>query len=764
MSAPAERDTDGTDGSVAAAEGLPLAEAKLSAPRKRHGMVERRRLDRALDAAAGVALTLVAAPPGYGKTTAVRSWCGGRERAFAWVTLDVGDNDPSRFWRYVATAVDRVRPGLGARALRRLNDPGAGVTNPIDELMNGIASFRRELVLVLDDMQHVTDPDCLELVEYALQRLPENARVIMLTRIDPGVGLAKLRARGDLVELRADQLAFSGEEARELLVDRAGVNLEKADVELLRERTEGWPAALFLAGYWLRGVEDPHAAAREFGGTHRFVADYLSREVIASLDDDTRWFLLRVSVLGRFTTELCDGVLDRSDSGVVLAGLEQANLFITRLEQGGWFRVHSVFAEFARFQLDAVDPGAAREIRRRAARWLSMRGLPVEATEHAAAAGDHEVVTNLLLSHHLRLIRTGTSQTMLRWVQTLPDRELLEYPELAASGATAALLVGHAGLARRRLLAVAGRARRERPARYTAYVDCVAAMTAAAGIDYGVGQAVLDGDRAVAIAESDADEVLVAALAARARALYLAGDVNQAWISALRAIEHPDAERRPPGHAVARATLGVAAAERGWLAAARTHAEKAKTIISGVASSRSWLGATAAVALGSVLAAEGNLGEAEREFAHAERLFADEVATVDHAWALVLLAGVRGRRGHIEAARSALDSSRELIAELGDSGRLPALIAEVDRELRLIRDHAAGGALVESPSEAELAVLRLLASDLSAREIGEKLFLSANTVRSHTRSIYRKLGVHSRADAVARADALELFAQVQSPR
>ena len=764
MSASAERDTDRATGSSAAAEGLPLAEAKLSVPRERRGMVERRRLDRALDAAAGAALTVVAAPTGYGKTTAVRSWCAGRDSAFAWVTLDVGDNDPIRFWSYVATAVDRVRQGLGARALRRLNDPGAGVTNPIDELMNGIASFRRELVLVLDDVQHVTDRDCLELVDYALDHLPANARVVMLTRIDPGLGLAKLRARGDLVELRADQLAFSGEEARELLVDRAGVDLDRADVELLRDRTEGWPAALFLAGYWLRGVDDPHAAAREFGGTHRFVADYLSREVIASLDDDTRSFLLRASVLGRLTPELCDGVLGRSDSAAVLARLEQANLFITRLEQGGWFRVHSMFAEFARFQLDALDPGAAHEIHRRAARWLSMRGLPVEATEHAAAAGDHEVVAGLLLSHHLRLIRTGSSRTMLRWVQTLPDEELLEYPELAAGGATAALLVGHATLARRRLLAVAGRARSDRPARYTPYVECVAAMTAAAGIDHGVGQAVVDGRRAVAIAEADADEALVAALAAHARALYLAGDVDQAWISALRAIEHPDAERRPPGHAAARATLAVVAAERGWLAAARTHAEKAKTITGGVASSRSWLGANAAVALGSVLAAERSLGEAEREFAQAVRLFADEVATVDHAWALVLLAAVRARRGHIEAARSALESSREVVAELADGGRLPSLIADVDRELRLIRNHAAGGALVESPSEAELAVLRLLASDLSSREIGEKLFLSANTVRSHTRSIYRKLGVHSRADAVARADALGLLGQAQSPR
>ena len=213
MSAFAERDTDGTKGS-APAKGLPLA----------------RRSCRRLGSGAGwcsgdvwtgpsmaprrAALTLVAAPPRYGKTTAVRSWYAGHEGAFAWVTLDVGDNDPSRFWRYVATAVDRVRQGLGARALRRLDEPRAGVTDPIDELMNGIASFEEELVLVLDDLQHVTDPDCLESLDDALDRLPEDARLIMLTRIDPEFGLAKkqpgeLKAQGILTDQE-----FAAEKAR----------------------------------------------------------------------------------------------------------------------------------------------------------------------------------------------------------------------------------------------------------------------------------------------------------------------------------------------------------------------------------------------------------------------------------------------------------------------------------------------------------------------------------------------------------------------
>ena len=183
-----------------------------------------------------------------------------------------------------------------------------------------------------------------------------------------------------------------------------------------------------------------------------------------------------------------------------------------------------------------------------------------------------------------------------------------------------------------------------------------------------------------------------------------------------------------------------------------------------IGTSRSWLGANAAAALGTVLAAEGKFVEAEHELATAERFFADEVATVHHTWLLVLLARVRLRRGRLDEAEPVLRSAREALDELTDSGIVRPLCDEVEQELETARDRAAGGELLEAPTAAELAVLRLLASDLSAREIGEQLFLSPNTIRSHTRAIYRKLGVHSRPDAVARATALGLLEQAQSPK
>jgi LuxR family transcriptional regulator, maltose regulon positive regulatory protein len=735
----------------------PLVEAKLAAPRLRADMLPRPRIGRALDAADEAALTLVSAPPGYGKTTAARAWCHGRQTPLAWVTLDTGDNDPVRLWTYLAAAVDRVRDGLGRRALQRLKAPGVAIESAIDELTNGIAAYGSGLAIVVDDVHAVTDQQCLASIDRFVAQLPATAQLLLIGRSDPALRLARLRANGALAELRARELAFTQGEAHELLVDRGGLNLAPAEIELLVDRTEGWPAALVLAALWLRAVPDPGRAVREFGGGQHFVAEYLSQEVLGSLDEATRSFLVRASVLGRFTAELCDGVFDRSDSASRLGELERSNLFVIPLEHGGWFRIHSLLAEFARLELASVEPGAALDIQRRAAEWLRARGFVVEAAEHGAAAGDHDFVAELLSEYHLSLIGSGGARTLLRCVRTLPEEQLLEHPELTVSAATAAAMIGHSTLEQRRLLRLASRAKIDRPDRSAPYVEAVAAMLRAASVEGDVATAVRDGERAVAIAEAAAEEVLAAALAAHARALYFSGDLDHAWTAALRAVEHSPAETWPPGHAFARATLALVAAERGRLGAARAHAEKAKAIVGHVGSGRTWLGANAAAALGVVLAGEGDLAKAERELGYAERFFRDDLATVHHAWLLVLLAHVHCRRGRFEEAEAALDRACEEMAELGDSGRISALAEAVDDELDEAKARAGAGEIVARPSVAELAVLELLATDLPVREIARKLFLSPNTVRSHSRTIYRKLGVNSRAEAVARAEVLRLF-------
>ncbi len=754
----------GTLERVGVAAPPPLIEAKLSAPGVRGGMVDRPRLWTGQAAGVDAALTLVAAPAGYGKTTAVRAWCASQDAALAWVTLDTEDNDPTRLWRYVATAVDRLRPGLGRGALQRLEVPGCAIEDAVDELMNGIAAFGERLLLVLDDLHAVTDEACIASIDRALSHLPRNGRVILVTRVDPALSLARYRAAGLLVELRAKELAFTRAETHELLVTRGKIELGADEIDLLEEQTEGWPATLVLAGLWLRTVDDPTAAVRAFGGDQRFVAEYLSSEVLAALDEDQRSFLHGAAVLREFTPALCDAALDRTGSSAVLAELERSNLLLSRLERGGWFRIHSLFAAYARTELAASEPAAATTIQRRAAEWLRSQGLPMEALRHAAAAGDHEFVAEVLVDYHLSLMRGGEGGTFLRWVRTLPDDCLLEHPELAATAGVAAVLAGEGAIELRRFIQLADRAQSRQHGQSDEYSEIWVRIGRAATIDGGVGRAVLDGRRAVELAQAGSHEILTGALAAYARALFFAGDLQAAAAAASQVLEHPDIGQRPSTLIVARSTLALVAAGRGQLVAARRHAEAARAIAGRIGSSRSWLGANAAAALGTVLAAEEKFAEAEHELVTAERFFADEVATVHHTWLLVLLARCRLRRGRLDEAQSVLRSAREALDELTDSGVVGPLCGDVERELEMARERAAGGELLEAPTAAELAVLRLLASDLSAREMGEQLFLSPNTIRSHIRAIYRKLGVHSRPDAVARATALGLVEQARSPK
>ena len=736
----------------------PLVETKFALPRMRAGIVERERIQRALDAAGGAALTLLAAPTGYGKTTAVRSWCARGQTPVAWVTLDAGDDDPIRLWTYVASAVDRIRQGLGRPALTRLRVAGVSLEVVVDELMNGIVSFAAPLLVVLDDLQAVTDADSLASIEYAIERLPANARLIVISRVDPMIRLARLRGRGALVELRAAELAFGREEARELLVERERLPLTDEDVEALVERTEGWPAGLYLAALWLRGQDDPSSRVREFAGHHRQVADYLGSEVLDALDDDIRSFLMRTAVLGRFTADLSDEVLGRSDSAAVLAELEQSNLFLVPLDgRGDWFRYHTLFQERLVLELEALDPGAELELHRRASLWFREHGMFVEAAEHAGEGQDYGFVARLLAENHPSMLQSGLGATLLRGIRSLPEEELLRFPILPLAAAVAVGVTGGSALERRRFLALADRAKAEHPGQVLAYHDAAAEMARAFWIDDDVGEAVSHGRRATALAESGGADVYVAALASLASALYMAGEIGEAGEAAQKAVRrvdggHPNLERLE-----AWSTLALVAVERGHLAAGRSHANEARILAREIGVRDSWTGGSAAAAQAAVLAAEDRLGEAEREAEHAERTRRGREASVAHAWTLILLASVRARRGRLSQGAEALDEARQLLGELRDPGRLPALADEAEALLARSRAEAEAGSVREPLTPAELDILRLLASDLSQREIGQQLFLSLNTIKTHTRNIYRKLGASSRKDAVARGLASGLL-------
>jgi LuxR family maltose regulon positive regulatory protein len=641
-------------------------------------------------------------------------------------------------------------------ALARLRTPGVPASVAVDELVNGIASYGEPLAIVLDDLHAIGNDECLASLEHAVERLPAHARIVATTRSDPALPLGRLRARGALGEVRAAELAFRIDEARELLVDREGIALDDDDVTLLLERTEGWPAGLYLAALWLREVDDPHAGVRAFQGNHRHVADYLSGEVLETLDADTRHFLLETSALGRFSASLCDAVLGRTDSAARLRELERTNRFLIALDaQGEWFRYHHLFGELLQLELTAADPAAATPIHERAAVWCHEHGLIEDALDHAAEAGEGVSLAELLSSEHLRLLRSGRVATLLRWGAALPDEALVERPELPAAMALGAGLRDGLTPERRRYVALAERSRAEFPERWHGYQEALFALARLNWVERDLGESIALARATVELGRNGVDEATVPALTGLAYLLLMNGDVAESRAHADEALGRPEIGQRPHGHVMALSVLAIADADEGRLDAGEAHARAALATARDLGVGEVASGGLARVAHAIALAAHDKLRDAEREAVHGEKLRRSEQPELGHLYALVVLAGIRARRGMLAQAAADLAGVRYGLGAFTDAGRVPALADAVAARIeagRVTVDTAG-----EAPSAAELSVLRLLATELSQREIGAHLFLSLNTVKTHTRSLYRKLGVASREDAVARANALGLL-------
>ena len=740
---------------------LRVIEPKLMLPRVHAWTLRRARLLELLDDVDGAALTLLDATVGYGKTTLLRSWCAERPEPVIWMTLDARDDDPARLWTHLATGVERLGNGLAQRALTSLGVRGAPVETAVDELMNGLVAYGRPVAIVLDDLHAVGSERSLRSIAHAIKRLPANARLLAATRSDPAISVARLRVRGALTEIRARELAFTVDETRELMV-REGIALSGESVELLVERTEGWPAGLYLAALWLHDLDDPDKGLRAFAGSARQVAEYLTDEVLTVLDPETRDFLVRTSVLDRLTPELCDAVLGREDSAAVLAELARSNMFLVALDaEGKRYRYHHLFGELLRLELEHEE---ARTLRRRAAAWCLANGLVEDAIEYAAAAGDAETVAEVLVEHDRELVWAGRIRQFLRWVRWLPSEQLIEHPSLPAAGAVAASLVAAPEVEIEQLLAAAERTRQERPERWSSYAEAIVEATRANAIDRGdVGAAVSHARRALAATRQGADVLTVGVLAALAQTLFFAGELDEARRVALQSAERPDAPDVPDGYVGSLGLLALIDAEQERSESAQAWARQAISFARKRFQADSWIASLAHLGLALASIATGHLDEAEREALRGERLRRSPQPTVGHAHALLVLAQVRIARAKLARAASDLRHAQRSIAGLPDPGRLPAIAASVERDLNLTRAKGEECHLVEEPSAAELAVLRYLATGLSQREIGVRLYISMNTVKTHIRELYRKLDVTSRADAVVRAEALGLLERTESP-
>jgi len=411
-----------------------LLETKLHAPKPRRGVIPRSRLSERLTRGMASKLILISAPPGFGKSTLVAEWLGGRpapERA-AWLSLDSDDNEPAAFWRYLVAALQTAQPDIGREAAAALDSQQPQVDEAIRAILNDLVAIEREVRLVLDDFHVIDRHEIQDSVAYLIDRLPSHAHVVITTRADPALPLARLRARGELVEIRAADLRFTSEEAAAYLATM-GLDLSRADVDALEARTEGWIAALQLAALSMQGRADPGSFIASFAGDDRFVVDYLADEVLAHQPEDVRSFLLQTSILDRMTGPLCDAVTEREDSREVLERLDRGNLFLIGLDdQRRWYRYHQLFADVLRARLLEEDSRSVPDLHRRAREWFERHGDRPEAVRHALAGGDFIRAADLIEQAVPDLVRARAEVTLRRWLEGLPASVMRARPVLAA--------------------------------------------------------------------------------------------------------------------------------------------------------------------------------------------------------------------------------------------------------------------------------------------------------------------------------------------
>jgi LuxR family maltose regulon positive regulatory protein len=379
-------------------------------------------------------LILLSAPAGFGKTTLLAEWAAQSPVPVAWVSLDESDNDLERFLSYLFSAVETVEPGIGlgqlGLAMRQSSQP-LPLKSLLTTLVNNIAESQRPLAIVFDDYHLIQADDIHDVLAFFIGYLPDNARLVVASRSDLPLPLARLRARNQLVELRADDLRFTAEEAGVFLANIMGLTLSADDVAALDSRTEGWIAGLQLAALSLQSHDQPGRLIAGVDGTHRYILDYLAEEVLAGQPEDVRAFLLQSAILKRLNGSLCAAVTDEPDAGRLLAQLEAQNLFVFALdEQRQWYRYHHLFAEFLQGQLANRHPELVTGLHRRAIDWYRAEGVISEAIEHALIIDDFDQAAELVELEGRRLLVDGEISTIARWAEALPAEVIQRRPRL----------------------------------------------------------------------------------------------------------------------------------------------------------------------------------------------------------------------------------------------------------------------------------------------------------------------------------------------
>ena len=392
-------------------------------------------------------VTLISAPAGFGKTTLLAGWlaaapAGGRSAA--WLSLDQGDNQPVAFWTYLISALRTVAPGVGASALSLLQGPQPPpIETILSTLLNELGALPNDVVLVLDDYHVVDGPDVLDGMTFLLDNLPPRVHLVITTRADPALPLARLRAGGELTEIRAADLRFTPDEAAAYLNEVMGLDLAARDIAALERRTEGWIAALQLAGLSMQGRDDVAGFIAGFAGDDRYIVDYLVEEVLHRQPEQVRSFLLETSILARMTGPLCDAVTDQAGGKATLDALDRRNLFLVPLDdRRQWYRYHHLFADVLRARLLDERPELAPELHRRAAEWYEQHDDRPEAIRHALAGGDVARAADLVELAIPATVQDRQEATLRQWLEALPDELLRVRPVLSNAYAGSLLVRG----------------------------------------------------------------------------------------------------------------------------------------------------------------------------------------------------------------------------------------------------------------------------------------------------------------------------------
>jgi LuxR family transcriptional regulator, maltose regulon positive regulatory protein len=726
-----------------------LVEVKLAAPLPRPGTVAKADVIARLCMSTSPFVSVVA-PAGYGKTTLLARWAEADPRPFAWVALDARDDDAVVFLRYIAAAIHRIEP-MPPDVFDALSGPGGSSwAIRVPHVGRALAALENPLVLVLDDLHAVVNPACMDVLAELFRYVPVGSRVAIASREEPPLPLARWRAQGSVHGIGVADLRLDEQEA-ELLLEAAGVELGGSELSELTERTEGWPAGLYLTALSMQAGAPSPGGIAGFTGDDQFVSDYFRLELLSRLPAAEAQFLKYTSVLDRMCGGLCDAVLETTRSAHTLEALERTNCFVVPLDRrGGWYRYHHMFGELLRDELDRTEPDVVPELNRRAKAWCIANDFTEAAVVYGHAAGETDTVAGLVDALALAVHYDGRIETLEEWLGWFGEDELRRYPALAVLGAWVRALTGRPAEAAR-WLALADAATSTIPlSDGSATIDPWVATLRAHMMPAGVEQARADTNLALNQLPPESDWVPVALLG-RGVAHALLSATDRATDDLTATVERGLAIGSVEEVYLAQAQLALLAAKRGAWGEAGRRAAAAQAVVD-----EAGLGDYSSSALAHVATARVALHDARQEEARAALTRTHRLRPMlDHGipW-VTIQAGLELTRAHLAlaepgAARTVLTEAERVLELRPNMGSL----AQEAKELgdRVAATTGSDGAWAMSLTGAELRLLPFLATHLMFPEIASRLFISRNTVKSEAVSIYRKLGVSSRSEAIERA-------------